>query len=199
MQQLAVFTQNSDTFGLVHLQKEVTQERAANATVISSLIKSGDMNERMALTIVTGMILSTVNYFNIGRNMNEEQALETAALIIEKFKHESLEDFVLVFKNAKMGKYGTTFNRIDGQVIFEWIGKYMEEKAKYRESVHQKRKAEGLIQEDLTKKISENITPDPDGFLKSLKKSLGYEADQIVHKADEIQYKAFKIKFLTGK
>jgi len=41
------------------------------------------------------------------------------------------EDFKLCFNNAKTGKYGQLYNRLDGSVIFEWLNNYQNERAEF--------------------------------------------------------------------
>lgn len=56
--------------------------------------------------------------------MNDIQAAQTADLIIEEYYFLKPDDFKLCFTRAKKGYYGKVFDRIDGQVIFEWLNQY---------------------------------------------------------------------------
>lgn len=56
---------------------------------------------------------------------------------MDRFPYETIEDFVLMFKNGKAGKYDEKlYNRLDGMIIINWMYKYLEEKAIFRENSH---------------------------------------------------------------
>ena len=57
--------------------------------------------------------------------MNAQQLLLTAELIIEKYYYLRIEELRVCFRMAMKGEFGPVYNRIDGQVFFEWILKYM--------------------------------------------------------------------------
>lgn len=142
---LARFTVTDNKAEMMELQLSVDMDRAVRGVAIKQMVKSGQVKLSEAITVLAGLILSTGRFFNLGMNINQEQAIETAMLLLEKYGYESMQDFVLMFKHAKMGNYGKTFNRIDGQIIFEWMGQYMEEKAAHRERLHRKRKNTGNL------------------------------------------------------
>ena len=60
--------------------------------------------------------------------MGQEQLVQTIQLIIEDFYYFNIEDFKLCFNNAKRGKYGKIYDRIDGNVIYGWIEAYANER-----------------------------------------------------------------------
>lgn len=60
--------------------------------------------------------------------MGQDQLVQTIRLIVEDFYYFNVEDFKLCFNNAKRGKYGKVYDRIDGNVIYEWLQKYSEER-----------------------------------------------------------------------
>ncbi|WP_455786988.1 DUF6633 family protein [Parabacteroides goldsteinii] len=70
------------------------------------------------------IIIDVVMFFNVGKIMNDNQAAQTADLIIEEYYFLKPDDFKLCFTRAKKGYYGKVFDRIDGQVIFEWLNQY---------------------------------------------------------------------------
>lgn len=69
-----------------------------------------------------------IKFFNVGKTMNLEQLVQTILLITEDFYYFNIEDFKLCFNNAKRGKYGKVYDRIDGNIIYEWLQKYSEER-----------------------------------------------------------------------
>lgn len=78
-------------------------------------------------------------YFNV-KDMSDVQATQTASLFIEQFPMETFEDLLICLKNAKIGKYGKIYNRIDGQLIFTWFREYLEEKYERFEQIKRKEK-----------------------------------------------------------
>lgn len=60
--------------------------------------------------------------------MGQDQLVQTIRLIVEDFYYFNIEDFKLCFNNAKRGRYGKVYDRIDGNIIYEWLQKYSEER-----------------------------------------------------------------------
>ena len=56
--------------------------------------------------------------------MNDVQMAQTADLILDEFYYLNIEDFKLCFNMAKSGKFGKVYDRIDGQVIMDWLSTY---------------------------------------------------------------------------
>lgn len=65
-----------------------------------------------------------VNFFNVGKTMNASQIQQTVALIRETYPYLTIEDFKICFTNAKKGLYGKLYDRIDGQIILDWLDRY---------------------------------------------------------------------------
>ncbi len=64
---------------------------------------------------------------NLGNTVNDFQVKTIVEDLLHEFPNESVEDFLLVFKNARHGHYGTIY-RLDIAVIFQWIRQHLEEK-----------------------------------------------------------------------
>lgn len=64
-------------------------------------------------------------YFNLQQPMNAQQLMLTAELIMEEYYYLRIEELRMCFRMAMKGEFGPVYNRIDGQVFFEWIVKYM--------------------------------------------------------------------------
>lgn len=90
-------------------------------------------NEEFAIRSITGLLIMFSEYFNVSAKFTEVQAVQTASLFLEQYPAETIEDLILCLKYAKIGKYGKVYNRIDGSMLFEWFGKYLEEKYSYIE------------------------------------------------------------------
>lgn len=64
---------------------------------------------------------------NLGNTVNDFQVKNIVEDLLHEFPNESIEDFLLVFKNARHGHYGTIY-RLDIAVIFQWVRQHLEEK-----------------------------------------------------------------------
>lgn len=116
---------------LLNSEKQISQIAATTALeaiksqspVIANiaLIHSG-----AAKKILTYLIADVNEFLNVGNSMSGEQAVQTINLILkdEVFKNFKPDDFKVCFDNAKKGYYGKSYNRVDGQIIFEWLTQY---------------------------------------------------------------------------
>lgn len=80
--------------------------------------------------------------------MDSSQIAQTIELILQDpiFKNLKPDDFKLCFNRMKKGHYGKSYDRIDGQIIFECLGAYCDERLSEAEktsiSAHSEIKAE---------------------------------------------------------
>ena len=81
--------------------------------------------DQIALGVVVALMDECQQYFNLQQPMNKQQLLLTAELIMEKYYYLRVEELRVCFRMAMKGEFGPVYNRIDGQVFFEWILKYM--------------------------------------------------------------------------
>lgn len=81
--------------------------------------------EEVAIGVLVALMDECQQYFNLQQPMNAQQLLLTAELIIEKYYYLRIEELRVCFRMAMKGEFGPVYNRIDGQVFFEWILKYM--------------------------------------------------------------------------
>ena len=73
---------------------------------------------------MVNVLNDVIGFFSVGKTMGATQVASTADLIIEEFYFLKPDDFKLCFNQAKKGYYGKVYDRIDGQVIFEWLNAY---------------------------------------------------------------------------
>lgn len=74
------------------------------------------------------LVADLIESFNIGKTMNELQLRFTIEAIKSDYYYLKLDEFKFIFSQAKKGRYGTMYDRIDCAVICEWIEKYMAER-----------------------------------------------------------------------
>lgn len=73
-------------------------------------------------------LLDLCQSVNLKRPLTETQIDETALLIVTEFNNITLADTYLVFKNAKMGKYGSFYESLDCPKVITWFTEYLEER-----------------------------------------------------------------------
>jgi hypothetical protein len=81
--------------------------------------------EQTALGVLVALMDECQQYFNLQQPMNAQQLTLTAELIMEEYYYLRIEELRMCFRMAMKGEFGPVYNRIDGQVFFEWIVKYM--------------------------------------------------------------------------
>jgi len=75
----------------------------------------------------------------VGKSMNDIQTIFAADLIIEKFGQLTVEDLYLCFKNGIASEYGPMFDRLDANVICDWLKKYFEDRNTFAEMEQMKK------------------------------------------------------------
>ena len=79
--------------------------------------------------------------------MNAQQLLLTAELIMEEYYYLRIEELRVCFRMAMKGVFGPVYNRIDGQVFFEWIIKYMPKRQLITDRMKQEQQSNNNIYE----------------------------------------------------
>ena len=108
------------------------------------------LGDEVTIKILTVLIVDAVLFFNVGKTMNPEQVKDTSEMILDEFVEITPADLKLCFNKAKKGEYGHVFDRIDGQVILNWIRQYCDDKISYfinkNERAHNNQKLhEGMV------------------------------------------------------
>jgi len=93
---------------------------------------TGDMTVK---AIVLMMLTDIVAFFNVGKTMTPNQLAQTTELIIENYVFLKIDDFKLLFTNAKKGDYGKVYDRIDGNIMISWIDTYLNDRMNAGESM----------------------------------------------------------------
>lgn len=120
------------------LASVLTIEDALEYPPISSQIKQ--FGGQQVVMVFIAEVTRNLAGFNVKENMSKEQIELFCEDFLTEYRHESLADLKIMFKKARLGRYGRAYSYIDSSQIMEWFSKYLNEKAEAREREHFKRK-----------------------------------------------------------
>lgn len=146
-----------------------------------SVVKLVKINgEPIIKALFVDIIADVVEFFSLGKSMNASQIANTVELILEAYGQYKFDDWKLCFKMAKLGKFGTVYDRIDGNVIFDWFDKYLE--IRFSEFESTRAKENRLINESVK---LDPLVPMPE-YVKELvsKKSVKKETERQLIQTD---------------
>jgi len=118
------------------MQSRLQQKYCKNITTIVenynsltslSLLKKTE-GEAVVLSELIIFVSQQIKFFSVGRGMDSEMLIETAKLLLSEYYWLSIEDFQLFFNKLKLGHYGKSFDRMDGNVILVALIEYTEER-----------------------------------------------------------------------
>jgi hypothetical protein len=84
--------------------------------------------QQTALGVLVALMDECQQYFNLQQPMNAHQLKISAELIMEDYYYLRVDELRMCFRMAMKGEFGSVYNRIDGQIFFEWILKYMKKR-----------------------------------------------------------------------
>lgn len=91
-------------------------------------VMNKEFGEEHLRAFMVKILNEVIDYFSVGKSIGAVQVAQVADLIIEEYYFFKPDDFKLCFNRAKKGIYGKVFDRIDGQVLFEWLSAYRKER-----------------------------------------------------------------------
>ncbi|MCF8219793.1 MAG: hypothetical protein K9J21_12540 [Bacteroidales bacterium] len=112
------------------LRKVSTVQAALEAETPSLAVINKKFGEDFTQAYIEGWIVHLREFLNIGRKMTDEQTQETAMLILDEYYNISIADINIIFKRAKLGRWGQIYDRLDGQLILSWFDEYFQERCK---------------------------------------------------------------------
>jgi hypothetical protein len=95
-----------------------------------------DKSQQATVNIMVAMMDACQQYFNLQQPMNAQQLALTAELILEDYYYLRVDELQVCFRMAMKGEFGPLYNRIDGQVFFEWIKKFMSKRQAISERIN---------------------------------------------------------------
>lgn len=111
--------------------------RVPSSDRLKSLVET--WGPRHVHEIIIALLTKFQNAINVGQSFNTEQIIEAAAdIMTEAIEYNlSLEDLVVFFDQAKIGKFGKIYNRLDTQVVMAFLDNYLDQRfealVEYRE------------------------------------------------------------------
>lgn len=87
-----------------------------------------ECGEAFTCAFLVKIVTEVVNYFNIGKSMSPGQIAQTVIFIMDDYYYLKPDDFKLCFSKAMKGNYGRLYDRLDGQIILDWIAQYTAER-----------------------------------------------------------------------
>ena len=88
----------------------------------------------------------TVDSFAVSKKPSEFQLMTLAHDLVAKYTCESLEDFILAFKETRTSGV-KTYNMLDTSKLYGFFDNYLNERAKFLENRHFDLKAQGASQD----------------------------------------------------
>jgi hypothetical protein len=95
-----------------------------------------DKNQQATVNIMVAMMDMCQQYFNLQQPMNAQQLALTAELMLEDYYYLRVDELQVCFRMAMKGEFGPVYNRIDGQIFFEWIRKFMTKRQAISERIN---------------------------------------------------------------
>lgn len=99
-------------------------------TKITDLVAIEGRRKMLALLVI--LVRDFCGSVNVVRNMNEDQMIEAASMLLDECGNFRIEDYVMMFSMAKKGKLDVKImDRIDIQVVSAFVDEYW--KIRHRE------------------------------------------------------------------
>lgn len=125
---------------------------------ISNLVAS-EGRKRM-LTIMVLMVKDFCTSMNVVRNMNEDQMIESANMLLEECDNFRMEDYIMMFSMAKKGTLEVKiYDRIDIQLIAQIMDAYWLQR-KHAGKKSQEENAERFDTMGVTTRTKELMSPE---------------------------------------
>lgn len=93
-----------------------------------SLVLMQNKDKDMADNIMKLMLAKTARSFNITRNIEPGQIIELVETLNSEYYYLKLSEVFYILKQAKLGKFGKTYERLDEPTILSWFNTYVEER-----------------------------------------------------------------------
>jgi hypothetical protein len=76
------------------------------------------------IKVIFLMVADLCRSVNVVRNMNEDQMIEVATMLLEECGNFRIQDYMMFFTMVKRGQLGRIYDRLDIQVISEMLDEF---------------------------------------------------------------------------
>ena len=159
------------------LQKCTDRKKAFNEivkteqsiTIADSLQDFPLIKSQGAKAAIIPQIIRVIEFFIevVGKSLESYQIQVLAGDLYEKFKHDTLEDVIMMFKHARTGDFGKIYDCKPPEVL-SWCTPYLELKAEEREKLLATEKRERRNAEMLQEPMSEDSKKRFENLLKQV-------------------------------
>lgn len=115
---------------LVSITSELMPQGSPNYTKVTqypTIDRLGqEVGKKGVLMMIFTLVRDMCNNLNVVRNMNEDQMLEAASMLLDECGNFRLEDYVMMFSLAKRGQLVKILDRMDIDIIGQMMDKYWE-------------------------------------------------------------------------
>jgi hypothetical protein len=139
-------TKEINIFDFAEVEMQLTIDQSINHGVKLKnlnvfLENKSNEQAKNGIRVLFRLLEHAIGFFNIREKMTDEQIIQVAMIIMERWPNDNLQDIALALKEAKMGLLKTEiYGRVDGDTIIKWIEEFMDKKAARMEEMHQEQK-----------------------------------------------------------
>lgn len=113
---------------LISITSELMPKGAPNLTGVikyPTIERLGqELGKKGTLLMILALVRDYCNSINVVRNMNQDQMLETAAMLLDECDNFRLEDYVMMFSMAKRGEFVKVYDHVDINLVSEILDGY---------------------------------------------------------------------------
>jgi hypothetical protein len=106
-------------------------EKCMKAPSVITMVR-GVGKERVR-EFLSARIIWLIAQMNVAHTMTTPQKNFAIDTLLDRYPHETLADFALVFKRMAQGYYGSTYHQLDTAIIMNCMAQHIEEKAMFLE------------------------------------------------------------------
>lgn len=121
---------------------------------IGNLVKV--YGEKVTEAYIKVWLINLNSALNLRRPLEEHQIDECAFLIISEYRNISVADITLIFKNAKLGKYGELYESLSIDKILRWFKDYFDSRCNTAGELSRQEAEKHKYQEEKGERSSRN-------------------------------------------
>lgn len=113
------------------MERGLSIDKVISSAIPISVLEKNTSRKEVLIALDRAVVMLAAS-LNLNNNLNDFQIGIIVEDLYDKFPNETLEDFILMFKKARQGEFGTIYV-LHSAVVFEWMGKYLDEKYRHIE------------------------------------------------------------------